>query len=225
MKLRWELEDLSMRIPIHISAWKMSSSSHACKLSDDSTAVIVSTDSLFAISDFFDFSPEFPADKLFVRNADGNPLRSVYLSSDMVRTILEHNDYTRLRLISCGVKILVRQDPGKTDTYRCRWRITQDGLPVLKDYMGPARKMTGDLTALRKLCTDLYPTMEAFEDGDFKSAVKTMENGSLICEFLPGNQAGGKLETSIVLPLWRAPNSVCLMVEKMEKKYVMKTPC
>lgn len=196
----------------------MSSLSHACKLLDDTPAAIVRTNSCFAIRDFFNFSPEFPADKLFVRNADGNPLRSVYLSSDMVRTILEHNDYTRLRLISCGVKILIRQDPGKTDTYRCRWRITQDGLPVLKDYMGPARKMTGDLKALRRLCTDLYPTMEAFEDGDFKNAIKDMENGSLICEFLPGNQAGGKLDTSIILPLWRAPNSVCLMVEKMEKK-------
>lgn len=136
----------------------------------------------------------------------------------MVRTILDNNDYTRLRLVSCGVKILVRQDPGKTDTYRCRWRVTQDGLPVLKNYMGPGRKITGDLKALRKLCSDLYPTIDSFEAGDFKNAVKDVENGSLICDFLPGNDAGGKLETAITLPLWRAPNSVCLMVEKMEKK-------
>jgi len=60
--------------------------------------------------------------------------------------------------------------------------------------------------------------MEAFDDGDFKTAVKAMENGSLLCEFLPGSEAGGNLETSITLPLWRAPNSICLMVEKMEKK-------
>ena len=136
----------------------------------------------------------------------------------MVRTILDNNDYARLRLISCGVKILVRQDPGKTDTYKCRWRLTQDSIHVLKNYMGPSRKMQGDLKSLRKLCTELYPTLEGFEDGDFREAVKNAENGSLLCDFMPGEDAGGKLETAITLPLWRAPNSICLMVEKMEKK-------
>lgn len=173
---------------------------------------------LFVPSDFFEFSPDFPSDKLFVRNADGNPLRSIYLSSDMVRTILDNNDYARLRLISCGVKILVRQDPGKTDTYKCRWRVTQDGLPVLKNYMGPGRKMQGTLKSLRRLCSELYPTLDGFEDPEFTETVKNMDNGSLLCDFLPGDEAGGKLETAITLPLWRAPNSICLMVEKMEKR-------
>lgn len=176
-----------------------------------------------ACSDFFQLSPEFPSDKLFVRNADGLPLRSIYLSSDMVRTILDHNDYARLRLISAGVKILIRQDPGKTDTYKCRWRVTQDGLPVLKSYMGPARKTEGDLKALRRLCTDLYPTFEGFDE-DFKTAVKSLDNGSLICDFKPGHEAGGHLDSTITLPLWKAPNSICLMVEKMEKRWAQCGP-
>jgi multisite-specific tRNA:(cytosine-C5)-methyltransferase len=168
--------------------------------------------------DFFDLSQDFPASKLFVRNTEGKPLRSVYLSSSSVRSIIEHNDYTRLRLVSCGVKVLVRQDPGKTDTYKCRWRVTQDGLPVLQNFMGPRRKTTGTLKDLRRLCTDLYPTLDVFDDGEFKDAAKTFEAGSLICDFLPGEDAGGKLEQTITLPLWKAPNSICLMVEKMEKK-------
>lgn len=84
--------------------------------------------------------------------------------------------------------------------------------------MGAKRKVTATLSDLRRLCTDLYPTLDGFEDGAFKNAIAGMEAGSLICDVTPGDMAGGKLETSMALPLWKAPSSICLMVEKLEKK-------
>lgn len=90
---------------------------------------------------------------------------------------------------------------------------------VISNYMGPRRKTTASLKTLRKLVEAQYPGTDKFEDDpEFFEAVKALDNGSFICEFQPGEEAGGRLENSITLPLWKAPVSLCLMVEKMEKR-------
>ena len=172
-----------------------------------------------SVSNFFELSNDFPSDSLFVRNQSGEALRSIYVTSPTVKSVIDNNSYTKMRLVSCGVKLFARQDSSKDGTYACKWRILQDGMNVISNYMGPRRKTTASLKTLRKLVETQYPGTDKFEDdAEFSEAVKALDNGSFICEFQPGEEAGGRLENSITLPLWKAPVSLCLMVEKMEKR-------
>ncbi|CAD6578685.1 MAG: hypothetical protein CYPHOPRED_000654 [Cyphobasidiales sp. Tagirdzhanova-0007] len=168
--------------------------------------------------EFFQLDPSFPTSNLFVRNGDGKALRSIYLTTSNIRDIINRNDYARMRLVSCGVKIFARQDAGNTGIYRCRWRVLQDGLSIMNAYIGSRRRIKTTLKALRGMLADQYPPIESFEEYQFKEDIKALENGSCICEILAGEEAGGKLQTSIILPLWKAPISLCLMVEKLEKR-------
>lgn len=171
------------------------------------------------LSNFFELSKDFPSDSLFVRNQSGEALRSIYVTSPTVKSVIDNNSYTKMRLVSCGVKLFARQDSSKDGTYACKWRILQDGMNVISNYMGPRRKTTASLKTLRKLVETQYPGTDKFEDDvEFSEAVKALDNGSFICEFQPGEESGGRLENSITLPLWKAPVSLCLMVEKMEKR-------
>ena len=189
-------------------------------------------------SNFFDLSSDFPSENLFVRNTSGQALRSIYLTSPVIRNIISLNDYGKMRLVSCGVKILTRQDSGATGVYPCRWRILQDGLTLLTEYMSDKRKVKANLSSLRAMMVEPYPHFDKIEQADFRKQIDALEPGSCICEFTAGEEAGGRsverrymiksaalmpasrLESSIQVPLWKAPNSLCLMVEKLEKKFV-----
>ena len=47
---------------------------------------------------------------MLVRNSTGEAIRTIYFTSPLVRSLLTSNSYNRMRLISCGVKIFMRQD-------------------------------------------------------------------------------------------------------------------
>ena len=143
-------------------------------------------------SEFFQLDPSFPTSNLFVRNGDGKALRSIYLTTSNIRDIINRNDYARMRLVSCGVKIFARQDAGNTGIYRCRWRVLQDGLSIMNAYIGSRRRIKTTLKALRGMLADQYPPIESFEEYQFKEDIKALENGSCICEILAGEEAGGK---------------------------------
>lgn len=53
--------------------------------------------------------PEAFADRIFVRTADLNHPRAIYVCNRLVRDIIEANDPARMRLINCGVKAFTRQ--------------------------------------------------------------------------------------------------------------------
>lgn len=172
----------------------------------------------FMCSDFFGLKKDFPVDSLFVRNGEGKALRSIYLTSPAIRNVISVNDYRRMRLVSCGVKLFARQDSGNSDTYACKWRILQDGLNVISEYMSPKRKIRANLATLKRMIEEQYAGIDSFGDEQFVKDVRALGNGSAICTIEAGDMAGGKLESSIDVPIWRAPVSICLMVEKMEKR-------
>lgn len=135
---------------------------------------------------------EFPQNQLLVRNANAQPLRSIYLTSSTVRDIILNNDYAKMRLVSCGVKIFARQDSGQTGVYKCKWRVLQDGLSVITPYMGPKRKVKASLTTLSELVKAHYPPLSSFSSQEFKEAAEKLDPGSCICEIQAGEEAGGK---------------------------------
>jgi len=137
-------------------------------------------------------SGEFPVDNLLVRNPDGDAARSLYVVNDVVKSVLEGNDYTRLRITSAGTKVFGKQgNAGATVTAatvtssgtgsgtttaaapEAMFRILGEGLPVILPYVDPSTILEGDLESLKILLESYYPLTERFEKGVFRDAVES----------------------------------------------------
>ncbi|KAF9444637.1 cytosine-5--methyltransferase, partial [Macrolepiota fuliginosa MF-IS2] len=157
---------------------------------------------------------EFPSSNILVRNPEGEPTRSLYLANDLVKNVIQHNDYARIRLTFAGTKILSKQGGG--EGIDAQFRVLSEGLPVIFPYVDPGSVITGDLASLRILIGSNYPLCANFGD-PFKSAVETKATGTLIVKFLPGKLENGALTHELVLPLWKSNVSICLMIDKKAK--------
>ncbi|KAG8810800.1 hypothetical protein FRC19_004308 [Serendipita sp. 401] len=123
-----------------------------------------------------DGAMRFPKENLFVRNSDPTVLRSVYLSNDLVKEILTHNEPFRLRLISAGVKLAIRQDGGAKAAAQNRtqgsekpqevavqkYRVVHDAVAIVLPFMSPDDIIHGDLAMLKVLIERAYPLSNEF---------------------------------------------------------------
>ena len=69
------------------------------------------------------------------------------------------NDYSRLRVISAGVKAFMRQDSQNRDSYACKWRIPNEGLSALVPHLGDGVVKDFGIDELRVLVEEQYPTV------------------------------------------------------------------
>lgn len=132
--------------------------------------------------DFFDISDDFPFNELLVRNATGAPLRSIYLTSHLTRGLLLSNAYTRMRLISCGVKLFTRQESSKEQAsiYRCKWRLNSEGLEVVKPFLGAKRIVTVNEATLRQCMEEVSVKFEDLKEEGLEARLRAMEPGSAV---------------------------------------------
>ncbi|GJJ10536.1 hypothetical protein Clacol_004763 [Clathrus columnatus] len=125
--------------------------------------------------------PSFPVSNLFVRNPEGAgssvSLRSIYLCNDMVKCIVEANDYSRLRLVSVGTKLFTRQDGGENDksldtttVTRRRFRILADGVPTLLPYIPRDMVCLGNKDDLKQLLESYHPLINDLSE-PFRSQI------------------------------------------------------
>ena len=164
-----------------------------------------------------------------MRNATGDPVRTVYRTSPSVKAIVEANDYKVMRLISCGTRLLARQDANREGTYRCKWRILSESLDNVRRFLGPARLIRCSPAALRTLVHGQYVAIETIRAADpaFADALLALEHGSAVLECEAGELEAdadeperlpaGTIPRLLTLPLWKAPTSVQLMVDKKAK--------
>ena len=130
----------------------------------------------------------FPAQNLLVRNPTGEAARSMYLTNDLVRKIIENNDYMKLRLVTAGTKIFGRQE-GKTSG--SSFRVLGDGIPVVMPYIADEHIVTADIEVLRVLMEGYYPLLSAFNQ-EFRNALDPKSPGNHIVRFPAGNRGGVK---------------------------------
>jgi multisite-specific tRNA:(cytosine-C5)-methyltransferase len=106
-----------------------------------------------------------------VRNPAGEPARSLYLTNDLVRAVLSANDYKRIRIMTAGTKIFMRQESGfgrreSGGDYAAesvpRFRLLSDGLPVVLPYIKPETIIDTDIPTLHLLLETYYPLLAAF---------------------------------------------------------------
>lgn len=106
---------------------------------------------------------------MLVRSPGGDAVRSLYLTNDIVKAVIENNDYARIRLMAAGTKVFTKQDAGKgTDP---QFRVLGEGLPVILTYVDPSTIITADLASLKTLVQSYYPLCSSFTE-PFKAIVE-----------------------------------------------------
>lgn len=171
---------------------------------------------LETVKKWFGMTPDFPADNLLVRNEYGNPLRTIYIVNDIVKAVILNNDYTRLRMISAGVKAFIRQDSQSRSDIQCKWRVSSDGILGVVRYVPEGRIVKAGIRELRTFLEEMYPPVTKFE-GAFREACDKADFGNMLVHFEAGEGAGGKLNLPMFLPCWKARTSMSLLIDKREK--------
>ncbi|KAG9218231.1 hypothetical protein CCMSSC00406_0005912 [Pleurotus cornucopiae] len=151
---------------------------------------------------------DFPASNILVRNPGGDAVRSLYLTNDIVKTIILNNDYTRIRLTTAGTKVFAKQEGGKDG--EAQFRVLGEGLPVVLPYMDRSTIMDSGVSTLRILLKAYHPACASFEE-PFRSI------GNHIFRVPSGTYGAVTLSHDIILPIWKSSVSISLMVDKKAK--------
>jgi hypothetical protein len=89
-------------------------------------------------------------------------VRSLYLANEIVKTVIQHNDYNRIRLTAAGTKIFAKQEAGKG--IDAQFRVLGEGLPVVLPYTDPTTIITADVATLKTLVQSYYPLCVTFSE-------------------------------------------------------------
>ena len=113
-------------------------------------------EALQIIYKFYQLHEQFPRNRFMVRNASGNPAKTIYYTSALAKSILTENEGKGMKFVHCGVKMFVKQDVQREGI--CKWRIQTDGLPILEPWVGENRvvKLRSRET-LKNLLIEMFP--------------------------------------------------------------------
>lgn len=180
-----------------------------------------------SIVSFFGLTDKFDKRNLLVRNRDANPLRSAYFTSTSVRALITsggagkgdhpYGNPLKMRLINSGVRSFARQDSGKDPQLKCKWRVTSDAIPVLRPLIEAKKILHASISDFAFMISNHYPKLSDVPEGEFRSALEKEDIGSHLVDVAPGTYQDQKLERTICVPIWRAPASMNLMLERQEK--------
>lgn len=171
-----------------------------------------------SIESFYHLSPRFPRDRFMVRNATGEPAKTIYYTSALIRDILTENEGKGIKFIHGGVKMFMKQDVQGEGV--CRWRIQSEGMPILEGYVGEERVVRlYKKSTLRTLLVEMFPKVT---DGGWKNLgeigerVRDIGMGCCVLRIEPSDDEDG-LKERVVLPLWRSLHSLNLMLAKEDR--------
>lgn len=88
----------------------------------------------------------------------------MYIVNDIVKSIVQNNDYARLRLMTCGTKVFGKQEgaEAKRDGADSHFRVLSEGLPVILPYIGPDTIISADFAVLKVFMESYYPLFTSF---------------------------------------------------------------
>ena len=171
-----------------------------------------------SVESFYKLSPRFPRDRFMVRNAQGEPAKTIYYTSALIRDILTENEGKGIKFIHGGVKMFMKQDVQGDGV--CKWRIQSEGMPILEGYVGEERVVRlYKKETLRKLLIEMFPKLA---EGAWKNLdeigerVNNIGMGCCVLRIEPSADEDG-FQERIVLPLWRSLHSLNLMLAKEDR--------
>jgi multisite-specific tRNA:(cytosine-C5)-methyltransferase len=171
-----------------------------------------------SVETFYKLSPRFPRDRFMVRNANGEPAKTIYYTSALIRDILTENEGKGIKFIHGGVKMFMKQDVQAEGV--CKWRIQSEGMPILEGYVGEERVVRlYKKETLRKLLIEMFPKLsdDAWKNlGEIGERVNTIGMGCCVLRIEPSDAEDGFKER-IVIPLWRSMHSLNLMLAKEDR--------
>ncbi|KAL8830219.1 MAG: hypothetical protein Q9191_001559, partial [Dirinaria sp. TL-2023a] len=174
------------------------------------------------IQRFYRLSPKFPMDRFMVRNALGNPAKTIYYTSALARSVLTENEGKGLKFVHCGIKMFVKQDVQRENV--CKWRIQTEGLPLLEPWVGEERivKLWSRRT-LRKLLVEMFPKVDGDGWKDLGEIGERMRDAGMGCYVLRSEPRVGDdgFDERMILPLWRSLYSLNLMLPKEDRKAML----
>lgn len=173
---------------------------------------------VLTVEKFYKLSPRFPKDRFMVRNAQGEPAKTIYYTSALIRDILKENEGKGIKFIHGGVKMFMKQDVQGEGV--CKWRIQSEGMPILEGYVGEERVVRlYKKQTLRKLLIEMFPKIA---DGGWKNLgeigerVNSIGMGCCVLRIEPSADEDG-FDERIVIPLWRSMHSLNLMLAKEDR--------
>jgi multisite-specific tRNA:(cytosine-C5)-methyltransferase len=173
---------------------------------------------VLSVEKFYQLSPRFPRDRFMVRNAQGEPAKTIYYTSALIRDILKENEGKGIKFIHGGVKMFMKQDVQGEGV--CKWRIQSEGMPILEGYVGEDRVVRlYKKETLRKLLIEMFPKIA---DGGWKNLgeigerVNNIGMGCCVLRIEPSTAEDG-FDERIVIPLWRSLHSLNLMLAKEDR--------
>jgi multisite-specific tRNA:(cytosine-C5)-methyltransferase len=170
------------------------------------------------IETFYQLSPRFPRDRFLVRNVTGEPAKTIYYTSALIRDILVENEGKGIKFIHGGVKMFMKQDVQAEGV--CRWRIQSEGMPILEGYVGEERVVRlYKKETLRKLLIEMFPKVSDGgwkELGEIGERVRDISMGCCVLRIEPSKEEDGFTER-MVLPLWKSLHSLNLMLAKEDR--------
>jgi multisite-specific tRNA:(cytosine-C5)-methyltransferase len=171
-----------------------------------------------SIESFYKLSPRFPRDRFMVRNASGEPAKTIYYTTKLIREVLEANEGRGVKFIHGGVRMFMKQDVQSAEV--CRWRIQSEGMPILEGYVGEERVVRlYKKSTLRSLLVEMFPkvTDGGWEKlGEIGERVRDIGMGCCVLRIEPSAAEDGFRER-MVLPLWRSLHSLNLMLAKEDR--------
>ena len=171
-----------------------------------------------SVENFYHLSPRFPRDRFMVRNATGEPVKTIYYTSALVRDILTENEGKGIKFIHGGVKMFMKQDVQGEGV--CKWRIQSEGMPILEGYVGEERVVRlYKKETFRKLLIEMFPKLadDGWRNlGEIGERVNNIPMGCCVLRIEASNASDGFTER-MVLPLWRSLFSLNLMLAKEDR--------
>ncbi|DBB17237.1 hypothetical protein WJX82_009382 [Trebouxia sp. C0006] len=101
----------------------------------DPVVPVTDPEILSSISDFYGIAKDFPLwDQIITRSLEAGRPKRLYFVSSGVKHLLQNDDREALKVTMTGLKVFERQEL-KDGEQMCRYRIVQDGLPLLLPYV------------------------------------------------------------------------------------------
>lgn len=175
-----------------------------------------------SVQDFYKISPRFPTDRYMVRNAMGEPAKTVYYTSALVRDVLTANEGRSTKFVHGGVKMFMKQDAPSAEV--CRWRIQSEGIPILQGYVGQERVVVlRNKETLRRLLIEMFPRIgegEWQKLDEIGERVRDIGMGCLVLRIEPDG-SDEDFSERMVLPLWKSFHSLNLMLPKEDRSAML----
>lgn len=174
------------------------------------------------IETFYSLSERFPRDRFLVRNSTGEPAKTIYYTTALIRDILIENEGKGIKFVHAGVKMFMKQDVQGEGV--CRWRIQSEGMPILQGYVGEERVVNlSKKETLRTLLIEMFPKVSGDswkELGEIGERVRDIGMGCCVLRIEPGEGEDAFTER-MVLPLWRSLHSLNLMLAKEDRSAML----